>query len=173
VTGSVIAIGAVGVSLVYGILGLVNFAYGDYMAFGALVAVELKGPLGPGIVPSALLAMVATAVLSVALDLALWRPLRARRAGFMSSSSRRLGGLREIRLQAEPACGGPISDLTSRGCIHSRWSPDGKKIIFSIFTATATGEVENVYTVSADGTGLTQVTHGGVGTGRPTGARIR
>jgi hypothetical protein len=78
------------------------------MAFGALVAVELNGPLGLGIVPSALLAMVATAVLSVALDLALWRPLRARRAGFMSSSSRRLGGLREIRLQAEPACGGPI-----------------------------------------------------------------
>jgi branched-subunit amino acid ABC-type transport system permease component len=79
VTASVIAIAAVGVSLVYGILGLVNFAYGDYMAFGALVAVELKGPLGPGIVPSALLAMVATAVLSVALDLALWRPLRAAR----------------------------------------------------------------------------------------------
>jgi ABC-type branched-subunit amino acid transport system permease subunit len=84
VTGSVIAIAAVGVSLVYGILGLVNFAYGDYMAFGALVAVELNGPLGLGIVPSALLAMVATDVLSVALDLALWRPLRARRAGFMS-----------------------------------------------------------------------------------------
>lgn len=84
VTGSVIAIAAVGVSLVYGILRLVNFAYGDYMAFGALVAFEFNGPLGLGIVPSVLLAMVATAVLSVALDVALWRPLRARRAGFMS-----------------------------------------------------------------------------------------
>lgn len=70
-------------------------------------------------------------------------------------------GLREIRLQAQPACGGPIADPASRGCIHPRWSPDGKKIIFSIFTETATGEVENVYTVNADGTGLTQVTHGG------------
>jgi Tol biopolymer transport system component len=76
-------------------------------------------------------------------------------------------GLREIRLQAQPACGGPISDPDSRGCIHPRWSPDGKKIIFSIFTATATGEIENVYTVNADGTGLTQVTHGGGTDGTP------
>jgi Tol biopolymer transport system component len=76
-------------------------------------------------------------------------------------------GLREIRLQAEPACGGPISDPDSRGCIHPRWSPDGKKIIFSIFTETAAVEVENVYTVNADGTGLTQITHGGAADGTP------
>jgi Tol biopolymer transport system component len=76
-------------------------------------------------------------------------------------------GLREIRLHAQPACGGPISDPESRGCIHPRWSPDGKKIIFSIFTETATGEVENVYTVNADGTGLTQITHGGKADGTP------
>jgi len=76
-------------------------------------------------------------------------------------------GLREIRLQAQPACGGPISDPASRGCIHPRWSPDGKQIIFSIFTADATGEVENVYTVNADGTGLTQITHGGAAVGTP------
>ena len=46
VTGSVIAIAAVGVSLVYGILRLVNFAYGDFMAFGALAAYACNGPLG-------------------------------------------------------------------------------------------------------------------------------
>src|SRR5438270_1277795 len=84
VTGSVIAIGAVGVSIVYGILRLVNFAYGDLMAFGALVAYGCNGPWGLGIAPSALIAMAATAALSVALDVALWRPLRSRRAGFMS-----------------------------------------------------------------------------------------
>jgi neutral amino acid transport system permease protein len=84
VTGSVIAIGAVGVSIVYGILRLVNFAYGDLMAFGALVAYGCNGPWGLGMLPSALIAMAATAALCVALDLVLWRPLRARRAGFMS-----------------------------------------------------------------------------------------
>jgi branched-subunit amino acid ABC-type transport system permease component len=84
VTGSVIAIAAVGVSLVYGILRLVNFAYGDFMAFGALAAYAFNGPLGLGMIPSTLLGMLATAVLSLVLDVALWRPLRARRAGFMS-----------------------------------------------------------------------------------------
>ena len=84
VTGSVIAIAAAGVSLVYGILRLVNFAYGDFMTFGALAAYAFNGPLGLGMIPSTLLGMLATAVLSLVLDVALWRPLRARRAGFMS-----------------------------------------------------------------------------------------
>jgi neutral amino acid transport system permease protein len=84
VTGSVIALGAVGVSIVYGMLRLVNFAYGDYMTFGAFVGILFNVTLGLSIVPAALLAMAATAVLSVALDIVLWRPLRRRRAGFMS-----------------------------------------------------------------------------------------
>jgi neutral amino acid transport system permease protein len=84
VTGSVIAIAAVGVSVVYGILRLVNFAYGDLMAFGALVAFACNDRLGLGMLPATLLAMLAAASLSVGLDLVLWRPLRARRAGFMS-----------------------------------------------------------------------------------------
>lgn len=84
VTGSIYAIAAVGVSLVYGILRLVNFAYGDFMAFGALVAYGVDGPLHQSMVVSALAGMAATAALSLALDGVLWRPLRARRAGFMS-----------------------------------------------------------------------------------------
>lgn len=84
VTGSVYAIAAVGVSIVYGILRLVNFAYGDFMSFGALAAYAFNGPLHIGLVWATLLAMVCTAVLSLLLDVVLWRPLRARRAGFMS-----------------------------------------------------------------------------------------
>lgn len=84
VTGSVLAVGAAGVSVVYAILRLVNFAYGDFMAFGALIAYWFQGPLHLSMVLATLLAMLATAVLSVALDVVLWRPLRARRAGFMS-----------------------------------------------------------------------------------------
>jgi hypothetical protein len=55
-------------------------------------------------------------------------------------------------------CGGPTSDPNSTGCVDASWSPDGKKIVLSLFTA-ATGQV-NIYTVNADGTGLFQVTHG-------------
>src|SRR6478609_9181063 len=84
VTGSVIAIAAVGVSIVYGILRLVNFAYGDFMAFGALMTYLFQGPLHLSFVLATALGMIATAALSVGLDPILWRPLRARRAGFMS-----------------------------------------------------------------------------------------
>jgi branched-subunit amino acid ABC-type transport system permease component len=54
------------------------------MAFGALAAYAFNGPLGIPLVPAVLIAMILTAALSVGLDFVLWRPLRARRAGFMS-----------------------------------------------------------------------------------------
>src|SRR6476659_3633328 len=75
VTGSVIALAAAGVSIVYGILRFVNFAYGDYMTFGAFIAVYFNVTLELPLV---------TALLSVALELVLWKPVRARNAGFMS-----------------------------------------------------------------------------------------
>ena len=84
VTGSVIALAAAGVSIVYGILRFVNFAYGDYMTFGAFIAVYFNVTLELPIVTAAILAMLATALLSVVLELVLWKPVRARSAGFMS-----------------------------------------------------------------------------------------
>ncbi len=84
VTGSVIALAAAGISIVYGILRLVNFAYGDYMTFGAFAGILFNVKLGLPIVLAAVLAMAATALLSVALELVLWRRLRAKSAGFMS-----------------------------------------------------------------------------------------
>jgi branched-subunit amino acid ABC-type transport system permease component len=84
VTGSVYAIAAVGVSLVYGILRLVNFAYGDMMAFGALIAFGVNGPLHQPMIVAAIAGMAATAAFALLLDFVLWKPLRVRRAGFMS-----------------------------------------------------------------------------------------
>lgn len=83
VNGSLIAIAAVGVSLVYGMLRIVNFAHGDYLTAGAYAAV-LATSLGLGMVAAALIAGLAGLVLAVALELVLWRPLRRRQAGFMS-----------------------------------------------------------------------------------------
>jgi branched-subunit amino acid ABC-type transport system permease component len=84
VTGSVIALAAAGVSILYGILRLVNFAYGDYMTFGAFVAIYFNVTQELPIITAAILSMLATALLSVALEFVLWRPLRRRSAGFMS-----------------------------------------------------------------------------------------
>jgi branched-subunit amino acid ABC-type transport system permease component len=84
VTGSIIAIGAVGVSLVYGILRIVNFAHGDYLVFGAYVALAVNVGWGGSLVLAALGAVALTAVLAVGLEFALWRPLRRKGAGVFS-----------------------------------------------------------------------------------------
>lgn len=83
VNGSVVALAAVGVSLIYGMLRIVNFAHGDYLTAGAYAAVAATS-LGLGMIAAALLAGVAGLALAVLLEFALWRPLRRKGAGFMS-----------------------------------------------------------------------------------------
>ena len=81
VTGSIIAIAAIGLSLVYGILKIVNFAHGEYLTFGAYMAFTINVTLGGPMVTAVLFAMAATALLGVVLEFILWRPMRARGAG--------------------------------------------------------------------------------------------
>lgn len=95
VIGSVVALGAVGLSLVFSIVRFANFAHGDllawgaYLAFTALALVTAAGveaaPIGPfsfgwPLVAALAGAMAATALLSLALDTALFRRLRAQGA---------------------------------------------------------------------------------------------
>jgi branched-subunit amino acid ABC-type transport system permease component len=84
VTGSVISIAAVGVSLVYGILRIVNFAHGDYLVFGAYVALAVNVGWDGHIVVAAAAAVAVTALLATGLEFALWRPLRRKGAGLFS-----------------------------------------------------------------------------------------
>ena len=84
VTGSIIALAAVGISLVYGILRIVNFAHGDYLAMGAYAAFVVNVTWGGSIVLATLSAIVATAALSIALEVVLWKPMRRRGAGLFT-----------------------------------------------------------------------------------------
>jgi Tol biopolymer transport system component len=60
----------------------------------------------------------------------------------------------------QSVCGGPTADADTRGCADAVWSPDGKMILFRL-TTPGFGEGGDLYTINADGTGLTQVTHDG------------
>jgi len=92
--GSIIALGAVGLSLVYGILKFANIAHGDFMTWGAYIAFFMLGTVLPKIgmegaglgpftfgpalfvaLPVAVLCMVATAII---LDRVIYRRLRGR-----------------------------------------------------------------------------------------------
>lgn len=79
--GLLLALAAMGASLIYGTTGLSNFAHGEMVTFGALMALVLTSfvslPFWVGII----LAVVMGGVLGLALDAGLWRPLRRRGLG--------------------------------------------------------------------------------------------
>jgi branched-chain amino acid transport system permease protein len=81
--GLMLALAAIGLSLVFGTTGISNFAHGEMVTFGAIAAVFLVGPASLALpwwlgFPAA---VVLSAVLGLVLDMILWRPLRRRRVG--------------------------------------------------------------------------------------------
>ncbi len=87
--GAQLALGALGVTLIYGILRFSNFAHGDTMAFGTAITIlgtwglQAMG-VGLGPVPTALLALplgiLATAALVLATDRGVYRFYRRQKA---------------------------------------------------------------------------------------------
>ena len=82
--GLIIAMTAVGLSLIFGTTGLVNFAHGDLVTVGAFLAFFLNVGLGLRLLVAAPLAVLLSAAFSGGLDRFLWRPLRARQTGLIA-----------------------------------------------------------------------------------------
>ncbi|TLS40714.1 branched-chain amino acid ABC transporter permease [Streptomyces montanus] len=85
--GVIIAITAVGLSLVFGTIHLINFAHGEFVTIGATFAFFLNAsPAGPGwhLIPAAAAAVLFGALLGAAVDRGIWRPLRARGTGLIN-----------------------------------------------------------------------------------------
>ncbi|MBN9315177.1 MAG: branched-chain amino acid ABC transporter permease [Devosia sp.] len=89
VLGSIYAVGAIGVTLIFGILRFAHFAHGDMMTMGGFIAFLLMlGCQALGIttplVPTGFIvlpvAMVLTAILALGIDKGFYAPLRARGA---------------------------------------------------------------------------------------------
>jgi branched-chain amino acid transport system permease protein len=76
VLGGIIALGAVGVSLIFGILRFANFAHGDLMTLGAYLALVGVGPLALPMYAAFPLALAGTAAVAVGIDQVLFRRLR-------------------------------------------------------------------------------------------------
>jgi branched-chain amino acid transport system permease protein len=85
--GSIWALVAIGYTLVYGIIELINFAHGEVFMIGSFVAVGLFGTLGLtsatgvgglilGLFLTLLVAMIACGMLNVMLEKVAYRPLR-------------------------------------------------------------------------------------------------
>ena len=81
--GAIYALGAVGLTLVYGILKLTNFAQGEYLTFGAYMAYLANVTWGAPLVVAVFWAMAATAVMGLFFEKTMWGPMRKRKAGFL------------------------------------------------------------------------------------------
>ena len=85
--GSIYGLIAIGYTMVFGIIGMVNFAHGDVFMVGSLVSTGLWGTLGltlttgtggliPGLILSLIIAMIACGSLNVLIERVGYRPLR-------------------------------------------------------------------------------------------------
>jgi neutral amino acid transport system permease protein len=85
--GLIIAITALGLSLIFGTTGLVNFAHGELVTLGAVLAWFFNAPTPTGfgltLIAAGLIATVLSAGAGGAVELGLWRPLRRRRTGLI------------------------------------------------------------------------------------------
>ena len=91
--GLIIALAAVGLSLIFGTTGLTNFAHGELVTIGALLTWWLStGNLpflpdfgGLQFFPAAAIALIICGLLGWANDAGLWRPLRRRGTGLIAA----------------------------------------------------------------------------------------
>ena len=74
--GSIYALIALGYTMVYGIIKLINFAHGDIYMLGAYIGFMAITVLGVGFFPALLIAMVGCAILGVVIERIAYKPLR-------------------------------------------------------------------------------------------------
>lgn len=89
--GLIIAIAAIGLSLIYGTTGLSNFAHGEMVTFGAVMAWVFNQTFGITLIVAAVLAVVCGVGAGFLFDQVVWAPLRRRRIGLTSQMIASIG----------------------------------------------------------------------------------
>jgi neutral amino acid transport system permease protein len=81
----IIAITSMGLSLIYGTTGLSNFAHGEMVTFGAIIAWVFNREFGWHIFFAAIAAVIISAGLGLAMESGIFRPLRRRKTSLTST----------------------------------------------------------------------------------------
>jgi neutral amino acid transport system permease protein len=113
--GLLIAISAVGLSLIFGTTGLTNFAHGELVTIGALFAWWVNVGLGVPIIPAAIIAMIGGAAFGALNELGLWRPLRRRGTGLVAALVVSIGLSLLLRYLIQILYGGDSNPYTGLG----------------------------------------------------------
>jgi branched-chain amino acid transport system permease protein len=84
VFSSLLALAALGLSMIFGTTGLTNFAHGELITFGAIVAFGFDSGWGLPVIVAGILATIVSGGFGFAQDALLWRPLRRRGTGLIA-----------------------------------------------------------------------------------------
>ena len=94
----IIALGALGLNLIFGTTGLTNFAHGELLSLGAFTAYVFNAIVGLPLVVAAILALAVCAVAwGWGQNYLLWRPLRKRGTGLIAAMIVSIGLAMTIR----------------------------------------------------------------------------
>lgn len=109
--GLMLALAAIGLSLVFGTTGLSNFAHGEMVTFGALIALFVSTVLGWPIWLAIPIAIALSAVFGLTMDAGLWRPLRRKGIGTVQLMIVSIGLSLALRYVYQMFVGGGTSQL--------------------------------------------------------------
>jgi branched-chain amino acid transport system permease protein len=82
--GLVLGMAAIGLSLIYGTTGLVNFSHGELVTYGALLAFLFNVTIGWPMLVAAPIAIALATLTGSVVDRGFWRPLRNRGTGLIA-----------------------------------------------------------------------------------------
>ncbi len=121
--GLLLALASMGAALIYGTTGLSNFAHGEMVTWGALVALVFSTfwqlPLWLGIGA----AVLGGAALGLAMDAGLWRPLRRRGLGVVQLMIVSIGLSLTLRYIYQYFIGGSTYQLVGASPAPFQWGP--------------------------------------------------
>jgi neutral amino acid transport system permease protein len=118
--GLLIAVCAVGLSLIFGTTGLTNFAHGELVTIGAIIAWYINVRAGVPLIPAAIIAMIAGAAVGALNELGIWRPLRRRGTGLVAALVVSIGLSLLLRYLIQIVYGGfsnPYGDYQSQRAV--------------------------------------------------------
>ncbi|MEY5017202.1 MAG: hypothetical protein RL431_251 [Actinomycetota bacterium] len=108
--GLMLALAAIGMSLIYGTTGISNFAHAEMVTFGAIVTFVMSG-MGAPIWLAIIAAIVASALFGWGLDSAIWAPLRRRNTGLVQLMIVSIGLSLAVRYTFQLFIGGGTEQL--------------------------------------------------------------
>ena len=118
--GLLIAVCAVGLSLIFGTTGLTNFAHGELVTIGAVIAWYINVRGGIPLIPATIIAMIAGAGVGILNERGLWRPLRRRGTGLVAALVVSIGLSMVLRYLVQIVYGGfsnPYGDYQSQRAV--------------------------------------------------------